>query len=89
MMSLSVDYHDNFGSHLAYCSSLWKHVSNFASRNCFEMIPSVLDLALAVTAFGSVCGAHLVCIMLWILAVYVLLLVKTSELDLENRRGVG
>ncbi|MCJ1377763.1 hypothetical protein MMC17_000859 [Xylographa soralifera] len=86
MMSLSADYHDNKSSGTVWLtvSNSGQTVSTFASRVCFEMIPNILDLVLAAFAFGNVCGAHLAWIMILVLAVYVLVLAKTSEMDAQN-----
>lgn len=86
MMSLSADYHDNKNSGTVWLTvhNSGHTVSRFTSSICFEMIPNVLDLGLAVIAFGSVCGARLAWVMVLVLAVYVLVLAKTSELGSQN-----
>ncbi|MCJ1393920.1 hypothetical protein MMC18_006796 [Xylographa bjoerkii] len=86
MMSLSADYHDNKNSGTVWLtvSNSGHTVSTFASRVCFEMIPNILDLVLAAIAFGSVCGASLAWVMVLVLAVYVWVLAKASELDTQN-----
>ena len=86
MMSLPASYHDNKNSGTVWGTvrNSGQTVSTFASRICFEVVPNILDLVFAATAFGSVCGAYLAWIMVLVLAVYLLVLVKTSELNSQN-----
>ena len=87
MMSLSADYHDNKNSgtvwHTVHSSG--ENVSGFVSKVCFGIIPDFLDLIFAAIAFGSVCGAHLVWVVLLVLAAYVLVLIKTADKDSTER----
>ena len=80
MMSLSADYHDGKSSALAWVTVRGSGgtVSRFASRVVFEMLPNVLDLALAAVTFGNVCGARAACIMVVMLLLYAIVLVRTS-----------
>ena len=86
MMSLSADYHDNKNSGTVWLTvhNSGKTVSRIASMICFDIVPTILDLAFAVVAFGSVCGAHLAWIFIVVMGVYLVVSAKSSEMESGN-----
>jgi ABC-type multidrug transport system fused ATPase/permease subunit len=80
IMSLSADYHGDENSTTAWHTvrTSGRLVSTFASQVCFEMVPGLLDLGLAVFTFGIVFGPQMASLMLSVLIAYLIILVKAS-----------
>ena len=86
LMSLSADYHDKKSSISAWTTvqNSGGAVSKFGSTVCFEIVPNILDLILGGIAFGSVCGARSMWIMMTTMGLYLLATIKVSRLDLDG-----
>jgi ABC-type transport system involved in Fe-S cluster assembly fused permease/ATPase subunit len=74
LLSLSAEYHDSqsapAGWHFVLIGG--DKVSNFLRQVCFDIIPSLLDIALGVSAFWTICGGYVAASVTVYLATYVL-----------------